>query len=85
MFGAKEEAILNVNGEGSETSTDEDDKWSSQESNEESIQLGSEDRETQPMEVQPDPLCSEVKISRKEIHKACKAWKNSVIVKLLGK
>ncbi|KAJ1390250.1 hypothetical protein SESBI_37612 [Sesbania bispinosa] len=32
-----------------------------------------------------DPLCPIVHVSRKEFQRACKPWKSSVIVKLLGK
>ncbi|KAJ1417453.1 hypothetical protein SESBI_16505 [Sesbania bispinosa] len=32
-----------------------------------------------------DPFCPEVQISHKEVREACKAWKHSVIIKVLGK
>ncbi|KAJ1401400.1 hypothetical protein SESBI_28776 [Sesbania bispinosa] len=74
------DAIMGGNGVDSESSSEDDDEESVSDTGssegEAGIGVGVD---------HSDPLCPEITISYKEWKRACKPWRNSVIVKVLGK
>ncbi|KAJ1420510.1 hypothetical protein SESBI_14254 [Sesbania bispinosa] len=76
--------MLGVKGLRSESSSEEDDELSAQESDGETNHSGDDDEEGVYVD-RTTPLCQKIHVPLKELQSACKPWKNSVIIKLLGK
>ncbi|KAJ1430126.1 hypothetical protein SESBI_07910 [Sesbania bispinosa] len=78
------DAILGVNGgDQSDSSSEDEGSFCTEMSEEDSSKDSDNDEEA--IDSSIDPLCLEVHISDHEYKQACKQWKLSVIVKLLGK
>ncbi|KAJ1423868.1 hypothetical protein SESBI_12147 [Sesbania bispinosa] len=75
--------ILGVNGDSSEDSGSEG--YATEEENESEEISSSEGEEKEKHSGTSDPLCPKVHISNEEHRNACKQWKKSVIIKVLGK
>ncbi|KAJ1435401.1 hypothetical protein SESBI_04906 [Sesbania bispinosa] len=74
--------ILGVNGDSEDNS--ESDNSEEEEGSEEDA-ISSSEEEDEHSSIQGDPFCPDVSISHEEHRNACKQWKNSVIIKVLGK
>ncbi|KAJ1392760.1 hypothetical protein SESBI_35587 [Sesbania bispinosa] len=75
------DTILGVNGDSSEDSGSEDCATEDDSDSEEASSTKGEDEKSST----GDPLCQDVQISGEEYRNACKQWKKSVIIKVLGK